>query len=212
MNLQGELSPLGPEPSASANSATWACLVANGGAEITGQNGLCKRLPPGPASTYVALPVARPTQPKEKKPERRSVAVNRKGRFRFEVLETVEAGMVLLGTEVKALRQGQMSIEEAFGRVFPDGVYLVGAHIPEYSHGNAANHEPNRKRKLLLRAREVRRLQAKVAQKGLTLVPLEVYFSERGYAKVALGLCKGRKVHDKREKIRSRDDRRTGDE
>jgi SsrA-binding protein len=140
--------------------------------------------------------------------ERRLVCSHRKARFHYEVLDTFEAGLALKGTEVKALRQGKMSIEESFGRVQGDELWLVGAHVQEYSHGNVHNHEPTRKRKLLMHRREIRRLKAKVTQKGLTLVPLEVYFSARGLAKVRLGLCKGRKVHDKREKLKTRDDRR----
>lgn len=149
---------------------------------------------------------------KERDDARRYLAQNRKGRFKYEVLDTVEAGLVLVGTEVKALRQGSMSIDEAFGRVFGDEIWLVGAHIPEYSHGNLQNHETTRKRKLLLHKREVRRLKGRTQEKGLTLVPLEVYFGKRGFVKVTLGLCKGRKVHDKREQIRKKDDRRSASE
>ncbi len=149
---------------------------------------------------------------KDGKGGRRLVAENRKARFQYEVLDTIEAGIVLVGTEVKSLRQGQMSLEEAHGRVFGEDLYLVDAHIPEYSHGNVQNHAPTRKRKLLVKRREFLRLKARVAEKGLTLVPLEVYFGARGFAKVKLGVCKGRKLHDKRAKLKDRDDRRAIDE
>jgi SsrA-binding protein len=149
----------------------------------------------------------------ERDEARRFLAQNRKARFKYEVLDSVEAGLVLLGTEVKALRtNGSISIEEAFARADGGEIWLVGAHISEYSHGNVQNHEPTRKRKLLLHRREVRRLQGRTAEKGLTLVPLEVYFGARGFVKLKLGVCKGRKVHDKREQIRSKDDRRAGRE
>ncbi|GAB4143618.1 MAG: SsrA-binding protein SmpB [Planctomycetota bacterium] len=136
------------------------------------------------------------------------VAVNRKARFQFEVLDTVDAGMVLRGTEVKVLRQGKMSLDEAYAAVEAGEVFLVGANIPEYSHGNLQNHEPKRRRKLLLRAREIRRLAEKTQQKGLTLIPLKVFFSERGFAKVTLAVCRGKKLHDKRRAVRDREMRR----
>lgn len=137
--------------------------------------------------------------------KKRVVAVNRRARHRYEVLETFEAGIVLMGTEVKSLRQGRVSLDEAFGRIYDHEVYLVGAHVPEYSHGNRQNHEPTRKRKLLLHRREIRRLEAKVTQRGFTLVPLSIYFTPRGVAKVELGLCRGKRVHDRREDLRKRD-------
>jgi SsrA-binding protein len=142
---------------------------------------------------------------KETRADRRPIALNRKARLRFEILEVHEAGLVLRGTEVKALRQGLASLEEAFGRIYGDELFLVGAHIQEYSHGSHHNHEPTRKRKLLLRRREIRKLAARVAQQSLTLVPLALYFNERGLAKVELGLGKGRKLHDKREVLRKRE-------
>ena len=134
--------------------------------------------------------------------------VNRKARFQFEVLEKVEAGLVLRGSEVKSLRQGLASLEEAFGRIYEDEIFLVGLHIQEYSHASGHNHEPTRKRKLLLHRREIRKLKAKVTQKGLTLLPLSIGFNERGYAKVELGLCRGRNLYDKREVIRKREQAR----
>lgn len=130
---------------------------------------------------------------------------NRKARFRFEILETVEAGLVLRGTEVKVLRQGQISLDESYARVEADAVWLIGANIPEYSHGNLQNHEPKRRRKCLLHKKEVRKLRTLTQQKGLTLVPLRVYFGSRGFAKVTIGVGKGRKLHDKREHLKTKD-------
>lgn len=133
------------------------------------------------------------------------VCENKKARFEYEVLDTFEAGLVLKGTEVKVLRNGRMSLDEAYARVFGDEVFLVGAHVDEYSHGNAQNHEPKRKRKCLLHSREITKIKQKIEVKGLTLVPLKVYFGERGYAKVTLAVCKGRKTHDKRAHLKDRE-------
>jgi SsrA-binding protein len=138
----------------------------------------------------------------------RPVADNRKARFHYEVLSTFEAGIALKGTEVKMLRQGQITLDEAFARVLDDELWLLGANIPVYSHGNTQNHEPKRQRKLLLHRREIRRLKAESQQKGLTLVPLRVYFGDRGFAKVTVGVCRGKKTHDKRATLRERDARR----
>ena len=135
----------------------------------------------------------------------KSIALNRKARFKFEVLETFEAGLVLTGTEVKTLRAGLASIEEAYGRIIDGEAFLIGARIDEYTHGNRANHEPNRRRKLLLKKREIARLFEKMAQKGFTLVPLEMFFSERGWVKLKVALCRGKKIHDKRETIRTKE-------
>ncbi len=139
---------------------------------------------------------------------KRMVAVNKKARFRFEVLDEFEAGLALVGTEVKSLRRGLASLDEAFARVQGNEIYIVGLHIPEYSQGNRQNHEPTRKRKLLLHRREIRRLQTRATWRGLTLVPMDLYFNDRGLAKVTLAICRGRKVHDKREAIRKKDERR----
>jgi SsrA-binding protein len=133
------------------------------------------------------------------------VGENRKARFRYEILERYEAGLVLQGTEVKALRQGHLSLDEAYARFFGDELWLVGATIPEYSHGNLQNHEPTRKRKCLLHARELKKLKAKAQIKGLTIVPLRIYFGGRGYAKVTLGVGKGRKLHDKRQHLKDKE-------
>ncbi|MGE0143278.1 MAG: SsrA-binding protein SmpB [Planctomycetota bacterium] len=129
----------------------------------------------------------------------RLVVENRKARFKYEVLETVETGMVLVGTEVKTLRGGTVHLDESYARVQDDELFLIGAHIAEYTHGNRQNHLPTRRRKLLLRKAQLRKLKARTEQKGLTLVPLRIYFNERGIAKLELGICRGKKTHDKRE-------------
>src|SRR3954464_13599132 len=133
------------------------------------------------------------------------VAENRRARFDYFVEERFEAGIQLAGTEVKALRQGEGSIAEAYATVEGDEVWLINSHIPEYSHGNRLNHEPKRPRKLLLKNREVRKLHGAVARQGLTLVPLSLYFNGRGRAKLELALARGKKVHDNPEAAQERD-------
>ena len=133
------------------------------------------------------------------------IGENRKARFKYEILESYEAGLVLQGTEVKSLRAGQVSLDEAYARFDGDELWLLNATIPEYSHGNQQNHEPKRKRKCLLHARELRKLKAKAQIKGLTIVPLRIYFGGRGFAKVTLGIGKGRKLHDKRQHLKDKE-------
>lgn len=135
------------------------------------------------------------------------VTVNRKARSDYEILELFEAGMSLCGTEVKSLRDGRINLKDSYAKVLDGEVFLVNAHISPYSHGNIQNHEPLRERKLLLHKREIKRLTGKTEEKGLTLVPLKVYFV-RGKAKVELGLARGRKQYDKREEIKRRDSER----
>jgi SsrA-binding protein len=132
----------------------------------------------------------------------RPVAENRKARHRFEVLETLECGIALAGSEVKSLRDGKISLEEAYGRVRNGEFWLVGCDIPEYAQATIWNHDPRRPRKLLVHRREQRKFAGQAHEKGLTLVPLRVYFNERGVAKVLMGLCRGRKLHDKREVLK----------
>jgi SsrA-binding protein len=134
-------------------------------------------------------------------PNERLVVENRKARHKYVVLETLECGVALLGSEVKSLRQGKISLDEAYGRVKNSEVWLVGCDIQEYTHANRMNHAPRRPRKLLLHRREIRKFASQAFEKGLTLVPLKVYF-KRGVAKVLLGVCRGRKLHDKREKMK----------
>ena len=132
------------------------------------------------------------------------VAVNRRARHEFWIEETYEAGLVLTGTEVKSLREGRVSLVDAFARVDGGEVWLHHLHINPYAQGNIHNHDPLRTRKLLLHRREVMRLRAKTDQKGYTLVPLRLYF-RRGVAKVELAVAKGRHLYDKRERIAERD-------
>ena len=139
---------------------------------------------------------------------RRTVVVNKKARHNFEVLEKFEAGIALVGAEVKSLREGKISLDEAFGRIEAGELFLVGAHIQPYKSATSWQPDPTRKRKLLLRRMQIRRLFAKVTQKGLTLVPLDVYFTDRGLAKLTLALCRGKKVHDKREDMKKKEARR----
>jgi SsrA-binding protein len=126
------------------------------------------------------------------------VANNRRARFEYEILETWEAGLVLQGTEVKALREGRVNLGDAFGEIRGGEGWIVKMHIGPYEMGNRENHEPFRRRKLLLHRREIRRILPKLEEQGLTLVPLRLYFKE-GRAKVELGLARGKKLHDKRD-------------
>lgn len=134
---------------------------------------------------------------------RKVVARNRKARHEYDILETFEAGMALRGPEVKSLRDGRASFQDAFASVERGEVWLFNLHISPYEQANRANADPLRARKLLLKRGEIRSLIGKVEEKGLTLVPLEIYFV-RGYAKVLLALARGRKLHDKREALKRR--------
>ena len=129
------------------------------------------------------------------------MATNRKARHEYEVLETFEAGIVLRGPEVKSVREGKVGFQDAFARVERGEAFLYNLHISPYEQANRYNLDPLRTRKLLLRRQELRKLVGSVGEKGLTLVPLELYF-RRGYAKVLLGLARGRKLYDKREKLK----------
>lgn len=141
-------------------------------------------------------------------PGRHPVIRNKKAARKFEILEKIECGIVLRGTEVKSLRAGHASLDEAYARLRDDEVWLLGFNIPPYSHGNVQNHEPVRPRKLLLRKREIRKLAPKVTLRGQTLVPLRVYFNDRGLCKVTLALARGKTHADKREDLRTRDQKR----
>jgi SsrA-binding protein len=133
------------------------------------------------------------------------VAENRRARFDYFVEDRLEAGIALTGTEVKALRQGEGSIAESYAAVEGDEVWLINSSIPEYSHGNRLNHEPRRRRKLLLRKREIDKLHGAVTRQGLTLIPLSIYFNAKGRAKVELAIARGKKLHDKRATVKERD-------
>jgi len=135
----------------------------------------------------------------------KTVAENRRARFDYAIEDVYEAGIVLRGTEVKSLRFGDGSITESYAEVNDEEIWLINSNIPEFSHGNRYNHEPRRPRKLLLSAREIAKLHGAVARQGMTLVPLSVYFNERGKAKVELALAKGKNVRDKRDTIKERD-------
>jgi SsrA-binding protein len=132
------------------------------------------------------------------------IAVNRKALHDYHILETVEAGLVLTGTEIKSIRAGRVSLREAFARPDDDELWLLGAHIAQYPAAGRFNHEPTRKRKLLLHKGEMRELTAALEEKGLTLVPLRLYL-KKGRAKVELALARGRRSHDKREAIAKRE-------
>jgi len=133
-------------------------------------------------------------------------ADNRRARFNYEIGETFEAGIMLTGTEVKSLRTGKATIAESYASVDRAGeLFLVNANIPEYLQANRFNHEPKRPRKLLLRAREIAKLSQATEREGMTIVPLKVYFNEKGRAKVEIALARGKKLHDKRETEKARD-------
>ncbi|MEX6634492.1 SsrA-binding protein SmpB [Hyphococcus lacteus] len=141
-----------------------------------------------------------------KAPEgRKIIAENRRARHEYFVEDVIEAGLMLTGTEVKALREGKANIAESYASPEDGAIWLVNANIPEYSAGNRENHEPKRRRKLLLHKREIARLSQAVERKGYTLTPLRLYFNERGRAKLEIGLAQGKKLHDKRETAKDRD-------
>lgn len=133
------------------------------------------------------------------------ISENRKARHEYFIEDTVEAGIVLQGTEVKSMRAAQVNLAESYAEVRNDEAWLVNAHVPEFSHGNRFNHDVRRPRKLLLNRREINRLAAAIQRQGMTLVPLSMYFNQDGRVKVELGLAKGKKMHDKRETEKQRD-------
>ncbi|WP_287153769.1 SsrA-binding protein SmpB [Candidatus Solincola tengchongensis] len=138
----------------------------------------------------------------------KTLAENRKARHDFLIEERMEAGISLLGSEVKSIREGKASLRDSFARVRDGEVYLENMHVAPYSHGGAFNHPPRRERKLLLHKGEIRRLQGKVAEKGYTLVPLSLYLNEKGKIKVELGLARGKAKADRRREIMERESRR----
>lgn len=137
--------------------------------------------------------------------ERKSISMNRQARHDYHVRETYEAGLVLKGTEVKSLRLGKVNLKDSFARIEGGEIFLYNMHVSPYDKGNRYNHDPVRPRKLLMNKYEIIRLKSKMAEKGLALIPLELYFNERGRAKVALALAQGKKLYDKREDIAKRD-------
>ena len=135
----------------------------------------------------------------------RTVAQNRKARHNYIIEDTLEAGLALVGTEVKSLREGKSSIADAFAGEKDSELWLYNAYIPEYLQANRFNHRPRRARKLLLHRRELNRLIGAVQREGMTVIPLKIYFNDRGRAKVELALARGKKLHDKRETVKKRD-------
>ncbi|MEM7370663.1 MAG: SsrA-binding protein SmpB [Bacteroidota bacterium] len=136
------------------------------------------------------------------------IVQNRKARFEYSLEEVLTAGMALKGTEVKSLRLGKASIQEAYCIIEKDEVFIRGLTIPEYPQGNIFNHEPTRTRKLLLTKKEIRKLRKGIEQKGNTIVPLKIFFDDRNLAKINIALAKGKKIHDKRESVKKRDTQR----
>lgn len=141
------------------------------------------------------------------KSNNKSICENRKARFNYEILEKFEAGIVLMGSEVKSLREGRGNLSDSYAMVSKGEVWLVGSHIAKYPAANQFNHEEKRERKLMLHRREIDKLTGKIQEKGLTLVPLAMYF-KGGKVKVSLGLGKGKKLHDKRETKKRRESER----
>ena len=135
----------------------------------------------------------------------RIITENKKARRNYDIETTWEAGIALVGTEVKSLRAGGVNLKDSYARIIRGELFLVGCHIAPYSHGNQMNHDPERPRKLLMKKSEIRRLIGKINERGYTLVPLKLYFNDRGIAKTLLGLGKGRTHSDKRSLIRERD-------
>jgi SsrA-binding protein len=146
-----------------------------------------------------------------KTPVDQTVCTNRKAGFRFETLEKIECGISLLGSEVKSLRDKNASIEEAYVRFSDTELWLIGSHIAPYAFANTQNHDPIRKRKLLVHKAELRKLKPKVEQKGLTLVPLRIFFNTRGIAKVTIALARGKTMGDKRQSLKAREHKREMD-
>jgi SsrA-binding protein len=145
----------------------------------------------------------------EREAAQKNIAENRKAFHDYHVLETFEAGVALLGTEVKSIREGRVNLRDSYARIENGEVFVQNVHISPYSHRGYADHEPLRRRKLLLHAHEIRKLIGKTVEKGMTLVPLRMYF-KNGCVKLAIGLAKGKKTHDKRETLKRRDaDRET---
>mgnify|MGYP000925305237 FL=1 len=142
---------------------------------------------------------------KKADPNNKLVAENRRARFDYAIEDTVEAGIQLLGTEVKSLRSGRANIAESYAAPEAGELWLINAHIPEYAAASQFNHEPRRKRKLLVKARELKKLIGAVEREGRTIAPLKLYFNDRGIAKLLIGLAKGKKAHDKRAADKDRD-------
>lgn len=133
---------------------------------------------------------------------------NRKAYFEYSILQKYTAGIVLTGTEIKSLRSGKASFNDSYCLLFKNELYLRNLHIAEYHFGSIYNHDPNRERKLLLRKTELRKLESKIKERGYTIVPLKIFIASNGFAKVEIGLGKGKKIHDKRDAIKARESER----
>ena len=144
----------------------------------------------------------------KKPPRDDAICRNRKAAYRFEIFERVECGLALRGCEVKSLRERDVSLNEAYAVILDDELWLIGCHIGAYRFGQASNQEPLRKRKLLVHGREIQKLKARFEQKGLTLIPMRIYFNDRGIAKLTLGVGRGKKLGDKRDALKTRDHNR----
>src|SRR5271163_3330561 len=159
----------------------------------------------------MATPKSRPVAPKSEAPAKPPAPTpsvdNRRARFEYEFLERFEVGIVLTGTEIKSVRTGQISLNEAFARVRDGELWLLGMHIPPYKEGSFSNHDPTRPRKLLMHRKEIDRLAGRAAEKGLTIVPTRLYF-KRGRVKLDIALARGKKIYDKRREERERDAKR----
>jgi SsrA-binding protein len=140
----------------------------------------------------------------EREQAQKSIAENRKAFHDYHIVETFEAGVALLGTEVKAIREGNVNLRDSYASVEDGQVWILNVHINPYSHRGYADHEPTRRRKLLLHKQEIRKLIGRTVEKGMTLVPLRMYF-KNGHVKVAIGLAKGKQAHDKRETVKKRE-------
>lgn len=163
-----------------------------------------RNLLPGENVTAKSKPKsAKKSAPDREHDNERLIAQNRKARHEYEVLDTLECGIVLVGSEVKSLRKGTLSLDDAYGRVKDGEVWLLGCDIAEYVQANQFNHDPRRPRKLLMHRREMKKFASRAFEHGLTLVPLKMYFTE-GRAKVLMGICKGRKLYDKREVLKKK--------
>ena len=154
--------------------------------------------------------MARNKSRKTDEPGEKTVCRNRRAFHEFEILDRIEAGIVLTGTEVKSLRAGKASLEDSYARVEGDEVWLLKAEIPEYAMGNRMNHEPKRKRKLLLHRREISKFARGAAEQGFTLIPLRLYF-RRGKAKIQIAIGRGKKLYDKRESLKAKTAKREMD-
>jgi len=141
----------------------------------------------------------------EKKNDTKTIATNRKARHEYEILDSIEAGIALVGSEVKTLREGKVNIQDSHARIEKGELWLYHMHIPVYKQANYNNHEEYRPRKLLLHRSQIRKIQRQIEDKGMTLIPLSVYFNERNRVKVQLGICRGKRLYDKREAIAKRD-------